>query len=79
MAELDLNTENSDNVESELVGGRTREQYAKDLIEKLESFSDYEGNVIPYDLVRPIARLSVNMLIQETGKKYYHDVKSNIS
>jgi hypothetical protein len=57
---------------------RTPKEYADALIEKLESFSDYEGNVIPYDLVRPIARLSVDMLIQETGKKFYYEVKEEV-
>ena len=38
MSELDLNTENSDNVESELVGGRTPKQYARALVNKIESF-----------------------------------------
>ena len=78
MAELDLNTKNSHNVESELVGGRTPKQYARALVNKIESFEDYEGETVPGGLVSIIAHLSVDMLIKETDKKYYHEAKSNI-
>jgi hypothetical protein len=57
---------------------RTPKEYANALVDKLESFRDYEGEEIPYDLVRKAANLSVDMLIQETGKKFYYEVKSNI-
>ena len=57
---------------------RTPKEYADALIEKLESFSDYDGEEIPYNLVRKAAHLSVNMLIQETGKKFYYEVRDEI-
>jgi|TARA_R110000764_G_scaffold12717_1_gene37128 hypothetical protein len=78
MVESDLNKENSDNVEIELIGGRTPKQYARALINKIESFEDYEGEKVPGDLVSVIAHLSVDMLIRETDKKYYYEAKSNI-
>ena len=78
MKELDLNKENSENVESELVGGRTPKQYARALVNKIESFEYYEGETVPGGLVSPIARLSVDMLIQETGKKFYYEVRDEI-
>tara|TARA_R110000796_G_scaffold43027_3_gene105909 strand:- start:64 stop:246 length:183 start_codon:yes stop_codon:yes gene_type:complete len=57
---------------------RTPKQYANALVDKLESFSDYEEGRIPCSLIRVIAHLSVDMLIQETGKKFYYEVKSEI-
>ena len=57
---------------------RTPKEYANALVDKLESFRDYEGEEIPYDLVRKAANLSVDMLIQETGKKFYYEVKEEV-
>jgi|TARA_R110000744_G_scaffold170914_2_gene289256 hypothetical protein len=58
---------------------RTPKQYARALVRKIESFENYEGETIPNYLARTVAHLSVDMLIKETGKKYYRDVKSEIS
>mgnify|MGYP003652218896 CR=1 FL=1 len=57
---------------------RTPKQYANALVDKLESFRDYEEEQIPYDLVRKAANLSVDMLIHETGKKFFYEVKEHI-
>jgi hypothetical protein len=57
---------------------KTPKQYANALVDKLESFRDYEEDQISYDLVREAANLSVDMLIQETGKKFFYEVKKHI-